>query len=140
MEAGAGTGTYYSKGIICLKMRKTNINGLPRGAGSMQMLYGSYWLRYRDADGAVIQENAHTQDDRVARILLAERALERTARFEAQMLGVISESTASLTRAGYVRAADGRFIRAATAGNARGSRGVDRSNQPASGNRKGAAA
>lgn len=121
-------------------MRKTNINGLPRGAGSMQMLYGSYWLRYRDADGAVIQENAHTTDDRVARILLAERALARTARFEAQMLGVISESTASLTRSGYVRTADGRFVRAATAGNARGSRSVDRGVKAAPGARKETAA
>lgn len=104
-------------------MRKTNKNGLPRGAGSMQMQCGSYWLRYRDADGITIQENTHSKNPRVARVMLAERAVERAAKFIVQMSAVINEDTAALTRAGFQRRPDGTWA-APAAGNGRGKGGV----------------
>lgn len=121
-------------------MRRNNDNGLPYGAGSIQMRGRVYWLIYTDINGNKIQENTRTQDLRVARIRAAERALERTAAFMDQMECVICESTDSLTRSGYERTADGGFVRSAAAGNAGGSRGMDRRIKPAARPRKETAA
>jgi len=121
-------------------VRRNNDNGLPYGAGSIQMRGRVYWLIYTDIDGNKIQENTRTQDLRVARIRAAERALARTAAFMDQMECVICENTDSLARSGYERAADGRFVRSASAGNPGGSRGVDRGAQAAHGSRKKSAA
>lgn len=71
-----------------------NPSGLPYGAGSIQVRGNVWWMIYRDTEGRVIQENTRTEDQDVARRMLAARALETLRAKIAVLEAILNEDPA----------------------------------------------
>jgi hypothetical protein len=81
------------------RAKRPNRGRMPWGYGSMQMRGASWWLIYRDADGKVVQENAQTAEEWVARLKLGQRAITTAeARLDA-VCAVVNEEIAKVRAA-----------------------------------------
>lgn len=85
-------------------------SGLPKGMGALSFRCGSYWMVFRNAAGERTQENTHTKNRIVARVMLAERVLERITAEQKLLTEVIREGQAALTADGWHRLSDGGWI------------------------------
>jgi hypothetical protein len=72
---------------------KQNTNGLPFGAGSIQMRGRQYWAIYRDEHGQRIQVGLDTADSDEALHLLAGRAMT-VERHRVEMIEAVLNETA----------------------------------------------
>ena len=82
---------------------KINPSGLPYGAGSFQKRGASLWIIYRDVEGRTIQYNAKTTDPAIARLMVAEKALDAARARVAALEAIFDEAKAQ----GYAPAVAG---------------------------------
>jgi hypothetical protein len=80
-------------------MRTPTICWLPYGAGALQKRTGYWLLIYRDLEGRRIQENSGTNDYARARMLLAERVLERLDAMRGRIGASLEEARANIAAA-----------------------------------------
>jgi hypothetical protein len=78
----------------------STLSQLPDGLGSLHFRSGSYWMSYRLPDGCRVQTNTHSKNITVARVMLAERVLQRVAALTLHLEGVIREGAGALAAAG----------------------------------------
>ena len=106
-------------------------SGLPYGLGALHLRGNSYWMIYRNAAGERVQENSGTGNLAAARIVLAERVLERIAAETVLVEGIIHESSVALARTGSSGAGTATAIKRGPRGNRRGARAATRTRQEA---------
>ena len=68
---------------------------LPRGFGSLQKRRRTYWMIFTNAEGRKVQKNSHTDQPEVARLMLAERALETAEAKVRTLKAIIHEAQAA---------------------------------------------
>lgn len=86
------------------------VSSLPYGLGSLSFRSASYWMIYRNSEGVRIQESANTKNITVARVMLAERVLERVVAQAELLQGVIREGTTALSTESIYRLTDGTWV------------------------------
>jgi hypothetical protein len=68
---------------------------LPRGFGSIQKRRRTYWMIFTDSTGKTVQENSRSDCPEVARLMLAERALETAEAKVRTLKAIIHEAQAA---------------------------------------------
>jgi hypothetical protein len=74
-------------------LRMKPIAKLPYGFGSIQKRRRTYWMIFTNADGNKVQENSHSEEPEIARLMLAERALKTAKAKVAALKAIINEAT-----------------------------------------------